>query len=45
MRVVDALTPIGFGQRGLIVSPPRTGKTVILQGLRTHWPQTIPIQI
>jgi transcription termination factor Rho len=33
MRVVDALTPIGFGQRGLIVSPPRTGKTVILQGL------------
>lgn len=33
MRVVDALTPIGFGQRGLIVAPPRTGKTVILQGL------------
>ncbi len=31
MRVVDMLTPIGFGQRGLIVSPPRTGKTVILQ--------------
>ena len=33
MRIVDALTPIGFGQRGLIVAPPRTGKTVILQGL------------
>ena len=33
MRVIDALTPIGFGQRGLIVSPPRTGKTIILQGL------------
>ncbi len=33
MRVVDALTPIGFGQRGLIVAPPRTGKTIILQGL------------
>ncbi|MCB1123973.1 MAG: transcription termination factor Rho, partial [Verrucomicrobiae bacterium] len=33
MRVIDALTPIGFGQRGLIVAPPRTGKTIILQGL------------
>ena len=31
MRVVDLLTPIGFGQRGLIVAPPRTGKTVLLQ--------------
>ena len=30
-RVVDLITPIGFGQRGLIVSPPRTGKTVLLQ--------------
>ena len=30
-RVVDMITPIGFGQRGLIVSPPRTGKTVLLQ--------------
>lgn len=33
MRVVDCLTPIGFGQRGLIVAPPRTGKTVLLQGM------------
>lgn len=33
IRVVDALTPIGFGQRGLIVAPPRTGKTVLLQGI------------
>jgi len=33
MRVIDALTPIGFGQRGLIVAPPRTGKTVLLQGI------------
>ncbi|MDR0351957.1 MAG: transcription termination factor Rho, partial [Opitutaceae bacterium] len=33
MRAVDILTPIGFGQRGLIVAPPRTGKTVILQNL------------
>ena len=31
MRVMDLLTPIGFGQRGLIVAPPRTGKTVLLQ--------------
>ena len=30
-RVVDLVTPIGFGQRGLIVSPPRAGKTVLLQ--------------
>jgi transcription termination factor Rho len=33
MRVVDCLTPIGLGQRGLIVAPPRTGKTVIMQGM------------
>ncbi len=33
MRIVDALTPIGFGQRGLIVAPPRTGKTVLLQAI------------
>jgi transcription termination factor Rho len=31
MRIVDLLAPIGFGQRGLIVAPPRTGKTVLLQ--------------
>ncbi len=31
MRVVDLMTPIGFGQRGLICAPPRTGKTVLLQ--------------
>ena len=30
-RVMDLLTPIGMGQRGLIVSPPRTGKTMLLQ--------------
>ncbi len=32
-RVMDLLTPIGMGQRGLIVSPPRAGKTMILQSL------------
>ncbi len=31
MRVVDLITPIGRGQRGLIVAPPRTGKTIMLQ--------------
>jgi len=30
-RVIDMVTPLGFGQRALIVAPPRTGKTVILQ--------------
>ncbi len=30
-RVIDLLAPIGFGQRGLIVAPPRTGKTILLQ--------------
>jgi transcription termination factor Rho len=33
MRAVDILTPIGFGQRGLIVAPPRTGKTVLLHNM------------
>jgi transcription termination factor Rho len=34
-RVVDLIAPIGLGQRGLIVSPPRAGKTVLLQQLAT----------
>ena len=33
MRAVDLLTPIGFGQRALIVAPPRTGKTVLMQSI------------
>jgi transcription termination factor Rho len=32
-RVIDLVTPLGKGQRGLIVAPPRTGKTVMLQNL------------
>ncbi len=32
-RVIDLLTPIGKGQRGLLVAPPRTGKTVMLQNI------------
>ncbi len=43
MRAFDLLTPIGFGQRGLIVAPPRTGKTILLQGLansiQENWPE------
>jgi transcription termination factor Rho len=33
MRVMDLVTPIGKGQRGLIVAPPRTGKTILLQNI------------
>jgi transcription termination factor Rho len=33
MRVMDLFTPIGKGQRGLIVAPPRTGKTMLLQAI------------
>lgn len=33
MRMVDIITPVGFGQRGLIVAPPRTGKTVLMQNM------------
>ena len=32
-RIMDLLTPIGKGQRGLIVAPPRTGKTMLLQAI------------
>ncbi len=42
MRLVDLMTPIGLGQRGLIVAAPRTGKTVLLQqmaaGVATNHP-------
>jgi transcription termination factor Rho len=47
MRVVDLVTPIGKGQRGLIVAPPRTGKTVLLQkianSILTNHPETYVI--
>ena len=33
MRIMDLMTPIGFGQRGLIVSPPRSGKTMLLKSI------------
>lgn len=42
MRAIDILTPIGFGQRGLIVAPPRTGKTVILQNIANSVSENFP---
>ena len=43
MRIIDLVTPIGMGQRGLIVAPPRTGKTVLLQkianAISTNYPK------
>jgi len=33
MRIMDLVTPIGLGQRALIVAPPRTGKTMLLQAI------------
>lgn len=45
MRVVDLFVPIGKGQRGLIVSPPRAGKTVLLQkianSITTNHPEVV----
>jgi transcription termination factor Rho len=42
-RVIDLVTPVGMGQRGLIVAPPRTGKTVLLQkianAISTNYPE------
>jgi transcription termination factor Rho len=42
-RVMDLMTPLGKGQRGLIVAPPRTGKTMLLQSIAnaitTHHPE------
>ena len=41
-RVIDMVTPLGFGQRALIVAPPRTGKTVILQQITNAIAQNHP---
>jgi transcription termination factor Rho len=41
-RVVDMVTPIGFGQRGLIVSPPRAGKTILMQKMAQAVVQNYP---
>jgi len=42
MRIVDLVTPIGKGQRMLIVAPPRTGKTVLLQKIANSISQNHP---
>jgi transcription termination factor Rho len=46
-RILDMLVPMGFGQRALIVAPPRTGKTVLLQdvanGISTNHPDAVLI--
>ena len=42
MRAVDILTPIGYGQRGLIVAPPRTGKTILLQNIANSISENSP---
>jgi len=42
MRVVDLVSPVGFGQRGLIVAPPRTGKTILQQGVARALRQNNP---
>ncbi|MBN2097795.1 MAG: transcription termination factor Rho [Candidatus Omnitrophica bacterium] len=47
MRIMDLITPLGKGQRGLIVAPPYSGKTVIMQrvanSITTNFPDTIPL--
>jgi hypothetical protein len=41
-RVIDLVTPIGKGQRALVVSPPRTGKTMLLQTIANSIAQNHP---
>jgi transcription termination factor Rho len=47
MRVMDLLTPVGKGQRGMIVAPPYSGKTVLLQkfanAITTNYPEAVLI--
>jgi transcription termination factor Rho len=42
MRIIDLVTPVGKGQRGLIVAPPRTGKTILLQKMANAITQNHP---
>ena len=42
MRVMDLIAPIGKGQRGLIVAPPRAGKTILLQKLANAIAENYP---
>lgn len=41
-RIIDLVAPIGFGQRGLIVSPPKAGKTTILKQIATGIAENYP---
>ena len=47
LRVLDLLCPVGRGQRGLIVAPPRSGKTILMQkfakAIEDHYPDVHPI--
>ena len=43
MRLLDLVSPIGKGQRGLIVSPPKAGKTTILQKIANSITETLPL--
>jgi transcription termination factor Rho len=40
-RIIDLLAPIGKGQRGLIVSPPKAGKTMVLQTIANSHPEVV----
>ena len=46
-RIIDLFSPIGVGQRGLIVAPPKAGKTVLLEkianGITTNYPNVVLI--
>ncbi|MDG2208121.1 MAG: transcription termination factor Rho [Pirellulales bacterium] len=48
-RICDLIAPVGFGQRGLIVSPPRAGKTILLQQMAkavlANYPETYVIML
>lgn len=48
-RIIDLIVPIGFGQRGLIVSPPRAGKTIMMQNMAksvlTNYPDAYVIML
>nr|WP_315861157.1 transcription termination factor Rho [Bremerella volcania] len=48
-RIIDLIVPIGFGQRGLIVSPPRAGKTIMMQNMAkavlTNYPEAYCIML
>ncbi len=48
-RIIDLLCPIGSGQRGLLVAPPKAGKTILLKkiarGITTNYPESILIAL